>query len=96
MNERRKAYVEKLKAQLDEWNADIDKLEAKAKKAEAEFKAKYEDDLAKLHLQRTEVKAKLAEIQDASEEAWEDLRYAFEKSWDIYKESIERAISRFK
>ena len=36
MNEKRKAYEEKLDAQLDEWNAQIDLLKARADKVKAE------------------------------------------------------------
>ena len=96
MSERRKAYVEKLKAQLDKWNADIDKYEARTKEAEASLKIKYEDELMKLHQQRNDIKTRLSALQEASEEAWDDVVDGLEKSWDIFRESMEKAMSRFK
>lgn len=93
---KRDMYVEKLKAQLDEWNVEIDKLEAKVREYETTVKLKYENEIRELREKRDEARTRLAEIQEASEDAWEDLIHGFERSWDIFKESVEHAISRFK
>ena len=93
---KRDVYVERLKAQLDEWNAELDKLEAKTQEFEASARLGLQEDLKELRKKRDAAKARLAEIQEASEEAWEDLVHGFERSWDIFKESVEQAVSRFK
>lgn len=93
---KRDIYVEKLKAQLDEWNAEIDKFEAKAREFDAATKQKYENEIKELREKRNEARTRLIEIQDASEDAWEDLIHGVERSWDILKDSIEHAMSRFK
>ena len=93
---KRDIYVEKLKAQLDIWNAQIDKFEAQAKQASASAKAGYEEQIKLLHQQRDLAKAKFAEIQVASDEAWEDLRQGADTVWTAFRESLEKAMSRFK
>ena len=93
---KRDIYVEKLKTQLDKWNADIDKLETKIREYEVSARQQYETELIELREKRNEARARLTELQEASEDAWEDLLHGFERSWDILRESIEHAISRFK
>ncbi len=92
----RDAYVEKLKAQLDEWNAELDKLQARLRGARADAKIDYEKQIKTLRQQRDEATTKLAEIQEASEDAWEDLKQGMENTWTALKEAFERAKSRFK
>lgn len=95
MSEERDAYVQKLKAKLDEWNAEIDILAAKAEQAEAEAKIEYHKRLEDLRAKRGELEEKIAELQQAGEGAWEDLKQGLENSWDILKISFSRAKSEF-
>lgn len=95
MADKRDAYVQKLKAKLDEWNSEIDVLAAKADKAEADAKISYQNRLEDLRTKRAEVEEKIAELQQASEGAWEDLKQGLENSWDILKTSFTRAKSEF-
>lgn len=92
----REIYLEKLKVQLDKWNSEIDRLEAKLKEFEIAGRQKYEVEMRELREKRNEARAKLSELQEISEDAWEDLAHGVERSWDIIKESIEHAMSRFK
>ncbi|MBN2033275.1 MAG: hypothetical protein JW836_08370 [Deltaproteobacteria bacterium] len=91
----RDAYVQKLKAKMDEWNAEIDKLAAKADQADAELKIKYHKQVEDLRAKRKEVEDKIAELQQAGEGAWEDLREGLENSWEILKTSFTKAKSEF-
>lgn len=72
-------YVAKLKAQLDEWSTDIDALEVKASEAKAELSDKYAEQLAELKAKRDEAKVKMAEVQDAAGDAWEELKKVAKK-----------------
>jgi DNA-binding transcriptional MerR regulator len=91
----RDAYVQKLKAKMDEWNDEIDKLAAKADQAEAESRIEYEKRLEELRAKRKDVEDKIAEVQQAGESAWEDLKEGLENSWEILKASFTKAKSRF-
>ena len=96
MTEKREAYVQKLKAKIDEWNAEIDKLAAKAGQADAGSKIAYHKRIEDLRAKRKDVENKLAEVQQAGEGAWEDLKQGLENSWEIFKISFTRAKSEFK
>ena len=91
----RDAYLEKAKAQLDEWNADLDKLEAKSRGAKADAKIKYDEQLTALRQRRDKAKQKFAEIQSASEDAWESLKQGAEDAWNSLKEAVTKAKSQF-
>lgn len=96
MSEKRDAYVQKLKAKMNEWNAEIDKIEAKADQADAESKIEYEKQVEDLRAKRKEVEDKMAELQQAGEGAWEDLKKGIESAWDSLGNALKSATSRFK
>lgn len=91
----RDAYLEKAKAQLDEWNADLDKLEARAREAKADAKIKYDEQITAVRERRDNANQKFAEIQSASEDAWENLKQGAEDAWSSLKEAITKAKSQF-
>lgn len=92
----RDAYVNKLKAQLDEWNAEIDRLEARARKAGADASIGYEKQAKALRRQRDDAKARLAEIQSAGQDAWQQLKKGADQAWADLKSSVEKAAASFK
>ena len=96
MNEKRKAYEEKIDAQLNEWNAQIDLLKAKADKAKAETKIKYYNAIEALQHKQSEAKTKLHELKTAGDGAWADLKTGAERVWDETKSAFNDAISKFK
>jgi septation ring formation regulator EzrA len=91
-------YVEKRQAEIDKWNAEIENLEAKITVAGADAKAKleHEEHLNALRQQRDKAKAKLAEIQAAGDDTWEDLKDGLEHTWTAIKDGFEKVKSRFK
>jgi hypothetical protein len=96
MNEKRKAYEEKLNAQLDEWNAQIAVLKARADKAKAEAKIEYYKTIDVLQQRHDEARTKLHKLKTAGDEAWEDIKIGAEKAWDEVKNAFHDAISNFK
>ena len=92
----RHEYIEKFKAKLDDWDSEIDELEAKALKARADIKYEVEDQLTSLRLKRDLARLKMAEIKDASEEAWEDLKGGADEAWGNLKGALEKAWSHYK
>lgn len=91
----RHEYIEKFKNKLDEWDADIDVLELKARETTDELKVELVDQLASLRVRRDIAKLKLAEIKDASEEAWEDIKGGADEAWSSLKQAIDKARSHF-
>jgi hypothetical protein len=96
MDNRRKAYEEKIDAQLKEWNAQIDLLKAKADKAKAEAKIDYYKTIDALQHKQEEARTKLKELKTAGDEAWEDVKKGAEKAWAEIKTAYKDAASRFK
>jgi hypothetical protein len=92
----RDAYVQKLKAQIDIWNAELDKLQAEMNKASADARIRYEEHMVQLRRERDEAMAKMVEMQQASDDAWDDLREGVENAFDAMKSSLEQAWSRFR
>ena len=92
----RDAYVRKLKDQLDRWNAELLKLETKAKQPLVGMKDAYEKQLKELRGRRNVVQQQMAEIQKASDHAWDQLRESADKAWKAMDESIKMAWSVFK
>jgi predicted ATP-binding protein involved in virulence len=96
MDNRRKAYEEKIDAQLKEWNAQIDLLKAKADKAKTEAKIDYYKTIDALQHKQEEARTKLKELKAAGDEAWEDVKKGAEKAWAEIKTAYKDAASRFK
>ena len=88
-------YVQKLNAKLDEWNAEIDRLKARAEKAEAESRLEYQKEIEDLQKRGKEVEKKLAEVRQAGEGAWEDLKTGIQNARDSMEEALKSARSRF-
>jgi len=95
MNEKRKAYEEKLDAQLEEWNAQIALLKARADKGKADAKIEYYKTIEALQHRKDEAGTKLHELKTAGDEAWEDLKTGAEKAWAEVKTAFNEAISKF-
>lgn len=94
--ENRKDYIDKMAARLKEWDTEIQKLEAKAETTKADVKASYNQQINELLLKKEEALQKLKKIQDAGEDAWEELKDGAEKSWKIFEDSVKSAWDKFK
>lgn len=89
-------YVEKARARMDQWDAEIDKAKAKLDEAEADEKIEYQKQLDNMRAQRADAEAKLKEIAEAGDDAWDDVRAGFERAWDEISGAFQNAKSRFK
>ena len=96
MNDKRKAYEEKIDAQLEEWNAQIALFKAKADKGKAEAKMEYYKTIEALQHRQDEARTKLHELKTAGDETWEDLKTGAEKAWAEVKAALHSAASKFK
>jgi uncharacterized coiled-coil DUF342 family protein len=92
----KKAYSDKFQAKLDKMNAQIDELKAKAKQAKADAAINYHERIEELEVKRNQTQDKLKELQQASGEAWEDIKDGFESAWGELQGSWEKAMEKFK
>ncbi len=96
MEDKRKAYEEKLDAQLKEWNAQITLLKAKAENAKADAKIDYYKSIEALEHKHDEARTKLQELKTAGDEAWEAVKAGAEKAWAEVKTAYHDVTSKFK
>ena len=89
-------YQQKKQAQLDEWKAEVDKLKAKASGASADAQLELHKQIEAREGKIEEGKTKLAEIADASEDAWESIKDGVESAWDSMKSAFSQAAAKFK
>ena len=92
----KEAYLSKREAQLKEWDAEIMKLHAKAEQAQAQAQIVYYEQVAALRVQQTTVRDKLAEMQNATGEAWESVKVGFDSAWTDLKSGLAGAVAKFK
>jgi predicted outer membrane protein len=93
---KKEAYEKKLQAQLDEWKAEIDKLKAKADQAGADAQVKYHQQIEDLRSLQKKVGSKLAELREAGDDAWEELKAGIESASESLRDSLKSVASRFK
>lgn len=91
----KEAYQKKLQAQIEEWNLEIEKLKAQVKGYEADTQIEYENKIAELKTFNDRLRLKALEIENASEDAWEDLKTGAEEAKDAFLEGFNSAKSRF-
>lgn len=89
-------YIEKAKARIAQWDAEIDKMKAKTDEAEADAKIEYQKQLDEMRTQRDKANARLTELRNASDDAWEDMMSGFVKAWDDISNAFTNAASRYK
>lgn len=93
--EKKEAYRQKFQAKLDEWKAEADKLKAKAQQKKIDAETEYGKELNAIRKKREELKAKLKKLEEAGEDAWEDLREGIETSSRELKSAIDKAFKKF-
>lgn len=83
----RNEYVAKMKTQIDDTNAQLDKLAVKSNSAKKEMQDKYKQEMADLRAQSKRASAKLEEVKEAGDDAWENMVEEMEKIGDAFKHS---------
>ncbi len=92
----RDVYLEKLKVQLDGLNAELDRLMAESRKeGVTEVGIEYGERIAELRRRRETIEQQAAEIEEAGEGAWEELKEGLEKTWEGLKAVFREAKSEF-
>lgn len=94
--ESKELYQKKVQALLDEWKADVDKLKAKAQGASAEAQIEWNKQIEFLEGKMKEGKAKLSELANTGEEAWDSIKDGVESAWDSMKSAFRDALDKIK
>ena len=76
------AYKQKIEAELELVKANLDALKAKAKSASADMQITQSKEIESIEENYAQVQAKLSELGEVGEGAWEHLKTDIQKSWD--------------
>ncbi len=89
-------YIENLASELKEWSAEIDLLTAKIEHTTADVKIKYVEELDILDAKRHLATAKMKELKEAGEDAWETVKKTADAVWDDLRIGLTDTTSKFK
>ena len=93
-------YLEQMKKQYDElnyrWSRERDKFEANLQHESADVRKKYEEAREEYRQFRSEMKEKIAGLEDASDNAWDDLKDGAEDAWGVMSKAFDKASAHFK
>ena len=88
--ENRREYIDKMDARLKELENEIRELGKIADKAIAEVKGEYQEQIYELFLKKKELEHKVTKVEEASGNAWEDMKAGAELSWEVFQDSVKR------
>ena len=94
MNDR-ELFRQKRQAQLDEWKAELEKLRARASGASADAQIEMNKQLDALKNKIEDGKCKLAELAEASDEAWGAIKDGVESAWVSLSSAFSEAYDKF-
>ena len=89
-------YIRKMQAQLEELNTEIDRLTTRAGEAKADVMDEYNEIITALKARLEGARVNIEELQQAGENAWDDLKNGIDTVWSSIQEAISSARSRFK
>jgi uncharacterized protein YaaN involved in tellurite resistance len=87
---------QKIQEQVDKWIAELERLRMKAEVEGAETIKNLPEYIKTLEIKIEEGSAKLKELAEINEEAWEPLREGIESAWKSLAEGFTEAAEKFK
>ena len=88
----RGTYREKVEAELEMAKARLEHLREKANIASAETAPLYRRQIDELEMRVAETRARLREMNDADDSAWENFKDGVQRAWDSMKESMKEMV----
>ena len=92
----KEAYKQKIEAELELAQAKLDQFKAQTKISTADARIKYAKNVEEIEQRVSATKAKLKELGEASEEAWEQLKDGVESAWGALSAAIRNAAAKFR
>ncbi len=94
--EKKEIYLNKVQEQLSEWKEELKVLHKQAETAGAEIAKGLPEQINILEQKIKEGSAKLKEVVDTNEEAFEALREGIDSAWKALSSGFEEARSKFR
>jgi hypothetical protein len=92
----KEAYKQKIEAELELAQAKLAEFKAQAKSSAADARIKNAKQVDDLEQKIDATKAKLKELGEASDDAWEQLKVGVESAWGALSAAIRNAAAKFK
>ena len=92
----KEAYKQKIEAELELAQAKLTEIKAQAKISTADVRLKHAKQVDEIEQKVSTMKARLKELCESSEEAWEQLKGGVESAWSALSASIRNAAAKFK
>lgn len=88
--------TERLEEQLKEWGVDLEKLKSRANKAKADVKTEIDREVSTLRAKLNEAQKKLEELKTAGGAASMEMKKGVENAWTELKKAFDSARAKFK
>lgn len=88
-------FQQRLEARLQELDAEIAQLREKGRDLKDQAKADWERKMTDLETKREAARAKLAELDQSSAEAWKDVQQGVQSAWDELEKAFRDASREF-
>jgi predicted nucleic acid-binding Zn-ribbon protein len=95
MATKKDAYVEKLMGNIAVWTREIDEIQAKAAKAKDDVLVEIKKQVEEMKAKRLALEGKMADLQKASEEAWEEVKGGVDVARQILGQAVKSAKEKF-
>jgi len=92
----KEAYKQKVEAELELAQAKLAEFKAQAKSSAADARIKHAKQVDELEQKVDTTRAKLKELGEASDDAWEQLKVGVEAAWGALSAAIRNAAANFK
>jgi len=92
----KEAYKQKIEAELELAQAKLAEFKAQAKSSAADSRIKHAKQVDELEQKVDATKAKLKELGEASDDAWEQLKVGVETAWGALSAAIRNVAAKFK
>jgi flagellar motility protein MotE (MotC chaperone) len=92
----KEAYKQKIEAELELAQAKLAEFRAQAKSSAADARIKNAKQVDELEQNINATKAKLKELGEASDDAWEQFKVGVESAWGALSVAIRNAAAKFK
>lgn len=89
-------YKQKIEAELALAQAKLAEFQARVKMASADTRISYNQQMSEMEQRFDDTKARLKELGEASDGAWENLKDGVETAWHSLSTSVKDAADKFK
>jgi chromosome segregation ATPase len=94
--EDKKSFLQMLATQLQEWDTELDELKVKVHLAKADAKDELLKQIDELRAKKETAQSTLKQLQEAGDEAWDDIKGGLERSWTELTGAFRSAMAKFK